>query len=792
MRRWWNLPEGWLSLLLLVLMVVTVASSLQRAGWAASLQAGLGILPWAALLGLVVGFILARIRAIPRAMSHLLGVIGGLAWVVQLSGSLRLVRVPGSFQPVSFLSPALRGWKDLATELLLRVLFLGRAFLRGNTGEDVVLFIILLALACWFLGFLSAWFTFRSHWPWVAMGLPAIVLLLTLVYGPAVPSRYFDAFAFLGLLFLFYVLWRQQESRWVKERVHYPNELSRGMFWVGFAFSAVIVITTAFLPATAASQESASFWDRFLQPWRETREAWDRLFSEVEGTGEGRLGEFAPTFDLGGARIRPQGIALEVHSGRNEYLRALSFDQYDGRGWTDTAERGPVWHLPAGQKMPPSLMKRALSAQVIVPREQGGNMVFAFAEPVSMTVSSIVELGTPDAEAGFNDIVAIRSRTGLMEGRAYGVLSLVSIADKDSLRSAGGNYPAWVRRRYLQLPDGLPQRVRGLGDQILVEWLQEHGVAAPAPGALVAAGLINPYDAAEAIQNYLRTHYSYRTDISAPPPGGDSVDYFLFESKAGYCDYFASAMVVLLRAEGIPARLVRGYAGGSYDGDKAAYIVPLAAAHSWVEAYFPNYGWQRFEPTAADYTSLPVRPEHAEEPTVRPRGTPGAAPTREPRDPFADEEDVEIPEGGVYKPSWVASALTRPALLIPSIAGLLLVGALVGFSIWGNRGLRGLTPAAASYERMCRWATWARLYPEGRPTPYETAWRIAEGLPQQRPAIARIATLYVRERFGRYRPPSEEETDVLQAWRELRWPLWGRLLQRLRRKPAVEVEEVEE
>ncbi|MGC8873434.1 MAG: transglutaminase TgpA family protein, partial [Chloroflexia bacterium] len=525
----------------------------------------------------------------------------------------------------------------------------------------------------------------------------------------------------------------------------------------------------------------------------------------------------------------PEGTAFEVYAQEAEYLRAITFDQYDGRGWTDTAEHGPVWHLPAHEALPITALKREPVVQRIVPRLQGGNMVFAYAEPVSLTLPSVVELGTPVEQAGFWDIVSLRSRASLAEGQRYEVVSLVPTVDKESLRSAGAEYPQWVRERYLQLPESLPERVRALADAILAEAavlparlpkgaqvtevalgttgerelrvrlsgaeefllrLRGERVVELVPhGSLVSLGLINPYDAAEAIQDYLRVHYVYRTDIAPPPPDADAVDFFLFESRAGYCDYFASAMVVLLRAEGIPARLAHGYAAGKYDSQKGGYVVPLAAAHSWVEVYFPGYGWQRFEPTPASYTSLPYRPDRPSGPAPAPRRTPGVDREREERDPFADLEDVQVPKGGTYQ---LARGIgrARAIVLVPAGLAVLLFAGLVTLNLWSHRGLRGLSPVAALYERMCRWAHLVRLYPDGQPTPYEVAWRIAEALPEERSSVARIVTTYVRERFGRHRPRGEEVLEVRRAWARLRWKIWGHLQQRVRPRQQAELEEV--
>jgi hypothetical protein len=116
----------------------------------------------------------------------------------------------------------------------------------------------------------------------------------------------------------------------------------------------------------------------------------------------------------------------------------------------------------------------------------------------------------------------------------------------------------------------------------------------------ITAGKINAYDKAKAIEAYLRNNYPYDLEVPAPPEDQDVADYFLFDLKKGYCDYYATAMVVLARASGVPARFVSGYSSGSYDAANAEYIVRELNAHSWAEVFFPEIGWVEFEPTASE------------------------------------------------------------------------------------------------------------------------------------------------------------------------------------------------
>jgi transglutaminase-like putative cysteine protease len=147
------------------------------------------------------------------------------------------------------------------------------------------------------------------------------------------------------------------------------------------------------------------------------------------------------------------------------------------------------------------------------------------------------------------------------------------------LRDAGGDYPDWVVKRYLQLPGSTTDRTRQLAKEL------ENGLV--------------PYDAAVSIQNWLRGNIKYNEAIPYPPDDRDVVDYLLFDSKQGYCEYYSTAMVIMLRSLGIPAREVVGYFSGEYSNDELGYLYRESNAHAWVEVYFPGYGWLPFDPTSA-------------------------------------------------------------------------------------------------------------------------------------------------------------------------------------------------
>jgi len=163
-------------------------------------------------------------------------------------------------------------------------------------------------------------------------------------------------------------------------------------------------------------------------------------------------------------------------------------------------------------------------------------------------------------------------------GSAYQAISDISRPSPDELRRSTTEVPPQIAFRYLQLPPLDPR---------LAQLARDLTAAAP-----------TTYDRTIAIEHHLRTQYGYTLQLPNVPQR-DPVAYFLFERKAGHCEYFASSMALLLRTLGIPARVVNGFRSGEFNFVTGSYIIRARDAHAWVEAYFPRYGWITFDPTPA-------------------------------------------------------------------------------------------------------------------------------------------------------------------------------------------------
>jgi len=269
--------------------------------------------------------------------------------------------------------------------------------------------------------------------------------------------------------------------------------------------------------------------------------------------------------------------------------RGIALANFDGRRWT-SGERGAEtlspnsdgWifvggGLPRGDARSPGLiytvyLEPIASDAIFVPGRpvslrgnfngESGNMYNA-SRKTYLSRDSTGSLFNP-----FHNYTAVR----------YAGFSRLPALDPAKLRAAGTDYPDDVAERYLQLPT-LDKRVAPFAQQI-------------------TAKAATPYDKAVGMETYLRNKFGYTLNL-AGKPGDDPIAHFLFETRAGHCEYFASSMTIMLRTLGIPAREVNGFLPGEFNDLGGDYVVRASDAHSWVEAFFPGNGWVTFDPTPA-------------------------------------------------------------------------------------------------------------------------------------------------------------------------------------------------
>jgi transglutaminase-like putative cysteine protease len=254
-------------------------------------------------------------------------------------------------------------------------------------------------------------------------------------------------------------------------------------------------------------------------------------------------------------------VRFVVTADEPAYWRVGAYDRYTGRGWERTGEdRAYAGRLPA-----PEGSSRDLAQQVRVESELS-------VLPAAWKPRSVAGVDGVRVEGGDG----LAPDQSLSPGDTYAVRSSVPAASPAVLRAGGGEYPGPVLEAYTQVPEATPDRVRQRARQVT---------------ATVSA----PYDAARAVEAWLADAKEYSLDVERPE--GDIADAFIFEMEAGYCTYYATAMVTMLRTLDIPARFVVGYTPGQSVEDR--WVVRGLDAHAWVEVYIRGQGWVRFDPTPA-------------------------------------------------------------------------------------------------------------------------------------------------------------------------------------------------
>jgi hypothetical protein len=390
------------------------------------------------------------------------------------------------------------------------------------------------------------------------------------------------------------------------------------------------------------------------------------------------------------------------------------------------------------------------------------------------------------------DTVILDPGRRLRRNTGYQVTSFVPSISAEDLRGADRNYPQWVRDQYGQLPEDLPDRVAALAQDTAVRTLEASGVLPPPAlnqGSRARLRSAPAYDIAKAIEDYLRTAYRVDYRVEDTPPGRDTVDYFLFESRRGYFDYHASAMVVMLRSLDIPARLAVGYVVDEpdFDSEQGAYVVKDKNTYAWAEVYFPGYGWVMFNPTPdRDEDLYPDRisttlPENGGIDLSDFGDLPVTA------DPLFDvgRQDIAVQGGPVQAPG-VSGGNPATNWVMPLLLGFMALVTLAVAMGW-RRAVAGMPIEQSTWEKVVRLSSLAGHPLAAGETPMEYAnglQKVFRGLR----GVSVVASAYNRSRFGRRAANAEEQERIRQLWPGIRGELLraigARILRRGRTGPT--------
>ena len=782
------------------------------------------------LLASVAGLVLAKIR-LPWPILHAAGLGLGFAAVLGTASTLADARGPASLGEIW---ERLGEWYGAATS--------------GGISTDLLPFSLVLLSLGWVLGYASTWFLFRSNNLWVGLVLCGVAILTNLSFLPEGFETRFFAFIFLAMLLVVRMTYVQRVAAWRGEGL----DFAAGGRWlsvqVGIGLCVVVVLAASLAPLNVYVWRTAvDIWNAARSPIGNMEDEFARLFSPIASRKDVAGRYFGDTLAFKGPISLGGDVVIQARSEYPSYWLNRTYSEYTPQGWL-AGDRENTAVGPDGLPPPPheSFKRTEVSQTVIVQFDtnnlwMGGNVewvsrpaiaetlkpksftidirgsddgglpedvraiaqglrrmlnplstTFVEAEIAQMLPQDLSLVGvSPGIEATnrtridtvtvarkeptIPDVVGWRTQNRLKEGQSYSTTSYVSLATVEELREAPAVYSGYMKDHYLQLPADLPQRVRDFAVK-------------------VTAGADNPMDMALAVQDHLRSDaFEYTQDIERPPRGADGVDHFLFNTRAGYSDYYASSMAVIMRAAGVPARLAAGYAPGVDVEGTDFRAVKDADSHSWVQVYFPGHGWIDFEPTPAwplQPRGAPLVEEEVEATTPDDEPIEGAGNPIE-EDPclgvieedeaFMIEDEDCIGDSNMDQRQRDSSPLATGLEISLRLAAVLAVAAVAALLAWGvwRHGFAASAHPETLYKKMGRLGRIAGVPRRPHQTPNEYGSAIASAVPSASDAARAVTAAFSAQRYGNHELSEDDGQELSRLWGSLRGGLTGRAVRRL-------------
>jgi len=740
--------EGWTSLIALVVMVVVVAVALDDAAWAGTVLGGTGsqtgFLPLAGLISVLLGSYLAK-SSLSVWRAYVVGALAGSAYL--------LYSISGVVSNSTAIEERLRALNFSVST------FINEAFVLGIRSSETSIFLLIIGSLVWGLGLFAAFAVFRRHRPLPAILLAGVLLLINVSVTVREQYAHLVVFVAAALVLLVRLNLLEQAREWRLRGMRDVADISGTFLRNGAAFVIVAIVASTTLAANASSAPLSRAWANVDDELLEVGYAINRWLGGVSGSARGPNILFTPSQTI---RDVWQSSTEEVFTastsdGDGYRWRGATYDSFDGRTWQqlDRLERvlNPDESLLDGtpEEVNPGAGWEQVDATV-VPQAYGGKIFVSPASPLSVNQPSIVQTHGPGGP-----FVAAELSFGIQQGVPYQVQSLVrKVVGSDALTgsqlaSAGTNYPQWVNR-YLEIRPG------AVGDGVL-------RLGASLKSRLPADER-SPYHVAVAIQDYLYRSggFTYNTDVRGKCTGERLVDCFI-QIKEGYCEYFATTMVMLLRAADVPARYVLGYLPGR-EQDDGTWRVDRSAAHAWVEVFFPGFGWVEFDPT-------PGNSENGQSPTRLQVGGPVESPGDGEggfvgQGELEGEEEDFGPSGPSDPVAPLPGEVTPTDSWLPIAVALAVISALAAlglFAAW--RRIPSAEPEVA-YSGIARLATRLGHGPRPAQTAYEFAAGLGELVPVSRSDLDLIATAKVEATYGRRRPGETMLHSLAVAYRRVR------------------------
>jgi transglutaminase-like putative cysteine protease len=765
LRRYLQPREGWLSVVLLLIMSLAVVWSVQSAHWLQQSEFLTPIAFYAILAGTLLGLSsLSVVATLPIS-----ALVGGLTvlWIV---GGEYFPALAGTSRFVALRNDAVDWIQILALQ---------------GFAPQLTPYAVGLGLVLWITGFMAAYTLFRHHRVLDAILLLGAALIVNLSSTLANLLGYLVLFMVAALLLWLRAALLGREDGWQRRRVNENTEVPGAIMRSGIVFIAGSVILAWVLTSVAVAAPLTAVWNNLDTVWDGVQNRLDLVFGGLN-SGESRVNgtNFGPHLRITSRRDSSDEPVLSVAVDRAVYLRATTYDIYTGHGWAQSP--GPERQVAAEQLLfprnapeAPTLDAFDIQTIELAIEQPSARTLFTAGYPIRAFLPvRLIEVG------GQPFLGAMQATTSIPAGSSYSMTVALSEATQAQLRTSGTDYPAAVKQLYLGT-NGLTQRTRDLAERIVQ-----------------TANATNPYDKAAALARFLQGNdftYSTTAPVSGDP-NRDAVDFFLFDpqqGRIGFCEHYATAMVEMARSLGIPARLAAGFAPGQrlptapgLSEGSSVWQVRKKNAHAWAELYFPGYGWQIFEATK---TIAPVVRLQGRDPTDSGGGTGTGNATPPPLDfsitggkVTALPGDLSNPIPGGVKPGETPNPDNQGNVTGANVLILVaIILGLLGFALWRYRAvrkqLRFLAPGDRQWRRLALAADRAGVAQRPSETIFEYAGWLEEQLPARRPEIRAIAEGKVWHSYSGRGISGTIIARMEDAWKRLQLPLlWLAIRRRLR------------
>lgn len=561
----WDYP----ALLLIYLIMLFSALRLIATNWTSELYATLVLTFLGTTIGLALGA--SQFRLLPTSLLALGYSLVLIPWVI--AGYF--------YKQVAWLERIVGVFGRLGISLSL--------LFQKKPIDDTLLFITFLGVVYWSISLLAG-YQWSRHKNILVVLLPVWVVMVTVqVYDNFLNNHIFYLIIcmFLSLLLAGRKFILEKRRFWLENHVSSTSESIQDLNIILIMISAAIILFSWMIPVNSHQLSNIrTAWEKISKPWQSVRNDLGNAIAGLErnprGTSKDLFGR--EYLQLGQKAISGETPVFNVTLPQDPlsnryYWRVRIYDQFNNDQWNNLKHKDLVFepYMPI-LKLPDT--NRSMADEFVFTITEGG--IFNTPVPAqTVWISRPVNIAYYKLENNMLDPILLQADKAIYAGESFQVQAVQSNPTITDLKSAGKNYPDWVIEHYLQRPTNLSNRIRELAAQLTEDQN-------------------NPYDKAIAITNYLRREITYTNEVAGPPPGGNLLEWFLLDYKQGYCNYYATAEVILLREAGIPARMVVGFAQGEkMPGEEDTYIVRQKDAHAWPEAYFPGIGWVEFEPTTS-------------------------------------------------------------------------------------------------------------------------------------------------------------------------------------------------